>query len=170
MQQQLASEGNPASSFEAGLISANGVPFGMCIKFRMFDGSDVLQHYPMYQFNYLMQELRGYINEGRHTGFMFRAGENPSLVESLDPRHPYHTITTEIPNLSQEEIGAVTKQSVVTEIILADRGPTLVLRTAYEDGTAEIPLHEYTAFSLYGYLEEFLDVIDKLSGASSTQH
>jgi len=170
MQQQLASEGNPVSSFEAGLISANGVPFGMCIKFRMFDGSDILQHYPLSQFGYLMQGLLEYINKGRHTGFMFQAKENPVLVESLPPRHPYHTITTEIPNLSLEEIGAVTQQSVVTEITLADRGPTLVLRTVYEDGTAEIPLHEYTAFSLWGYLKEIVEAIDKLSGASSTQH
>ncbi len=171
MQQQQASEANPVSSFEAGIISVQSQKAGMCIKFRMFDGSDITQHYPLPQFSELLRGLTEYVNSGRHTKFFFRAHEDNSLVANLNPRHPYHTLLTEKPGLTEDEIGGVNKQSMVADVVCIDRGMSFILRCTYVvSGGVDIPMHEYTAFSLLGYLQEIEAIYSQLSKVEGTKH
>ena len=112
-----------------------------------------------------MQALLEYIETGRHGQFMFKAKADPALVKSLPARHPYHTLLDEKPDLSSAEIGNSTKKTIVESCSFADQGPTFVVRPVYADTqTAEIFMHEYTAFSLWGYLNEYIEGFDKLSG------
>lgn len=155
---------NPVSSFEVGIIGVSGSPVGMCIKFRYFDGSEALSHWPTPLLARLMQALLEYIETGRHFKFMFKATDDPTLVQKLPARHPYHTLNDEKPDLSSAEVGNSTKNTRVESCSFADQGPTFVVRPVYGDTqTIEIFMHEYTAFSLWGYINEYIEVFDKLN-------
>lgn len=155
---------NPVASFEAGIVTVKGEPVGICVKFRYFDGTGALSHWPTKQLAHLIRGLLEYGESGRHDQFMFKASANPQIVDSLPPRHPYHTLLNERPELSADEVGMSSPKTRVTSCIFVDRGPTFVLRPEYADGSkAEIFMHEYTVFSLWGYLQEYIKAYDMLS-------
>lgn len=156
---------NPVASFESGIITKSGNPVGMCIKFRLFDGAEILLHWPMQQFGILLKALVEYIEQGRHSNFMFRVKDDPSLVSDLPPRHPYHTLLSEVPQISPSEVGSPTASTKVASCSFVDMGSIFVLRPIYGNGEiGDIYMHEYTAFSLQGYLDEYVQAYDKLSG------
>lgn len=112
-----------------------------------------------------MGALLQYIETGRHGQFMYRAKEDPAMVLALPPRHPYHTLLDEKPDLTTFEAGDSSKSTRVASCSFADQGPTFVVRPVFADAQAtEIYMHEYTAFSLWGYLVEYIEVFDKMSG------
>jgi len=100
--------------------------------------------------------------------FMFRAKADPRLVESLPARHPYHTLLAEVPALSEVEIGTASRGTGIDKAIFSFRGSTLELRPEFNDGhTESIYLHEYTALSLLGYLEEYVEAAKVLTGPAA---
>ena len=96
---------------------------------------------------------------------MFRASQNPKMVEVLPKRHPYYTLLDEKPSINEEEVGGATYKTIVESAEFIARDSTLVIRARYVDGGGEeIFLHEYTALSLYGYLDEYMKALGILTG------
>ncbi|MBS0483485.1 MAG: hypothetical protein JSR96_15360 [Proteobacteria bacterium] len=161
-------EHNPVASFETGITTLKGDWVGICIKFSMYDRSTQLTHWSPRAFGLLMRALNEY---GEHLGanaMMLRAHAEPSLVQDLPQRHPYHTLLTEKPELSEDETGRASRATGIDQVAFAARGPTLELRPTFMDGrAASIFLHEYTALSLLGYLQEYLEAADVLTGPAA---
>lgn len=159
------STANPVASFTAGIISVSGAPVGICIKFSYFDQTQGLTHWPLSQFALLCEALGQYVDTGNHDQFMFKTNADPALVHALPPRHPYHTLLNEVPPLTSEEIGSPTANTQVVSCLFSDHGPTFAIELTGRDGSAKkVFMHEYTAFSLYGYLQEYIKAFDELSG------
>lgn len=156
---------NPVSSFEVGIITLHGSTIGVCIKFSMFDGSSRITHWTLSAYQHLMLALKSYHDHLGESAFFYRAAKDKSLVDGLSPRHPYHTVLTEQPTLSEDEIGSAGLRTGIGEADFALRGPTLEIRPRYGDGRTEsIYVHEYTALSLYGYLQEYMNAAQRLAG------
>ena len=159
---------NPVSSFEVGIMTLQGTWVGICIKFAMYDHRTKLTHWPPQAYALLMRSLAAYCNHLGSNAFMLRAKADPSLVESLPAMHPYHTLLTEIPNLTEDEIGRAGQATVVERATYTVTGTALELRAVFGDGRTEsIILHEYTALSLFGYLQEYLEAADILTGPAA---
>lgn len=167
-QQISPNEGNPVSSFEVGLLTRKGVWAGTCIKFAMYDRTTKITHWSLRAFGNLLKALEAY---GQHLGtnaFMFRAHSDPALAKSIPPRHPYHTLLTEKPVLTDDEVGSAKLASGIDLVTFVERGPVLELRPQFGDGRTEsIFLHEYTALSLLGYLLEYMEAADVLTGPAA---
>lgn len=165
IEQRNPDDGNPVSSFESGIITLNGLWIGVCLKLAMYDHSEKLMHWPPDSFRDLMTALETYATELGHDAFMLRAETNPDLVANLPPRHPYNTLLTEAPKISTDEIGYTSASMTVASARFISRGPTFEVRPVYSDGRTEcIFFHEYTALSMYCYLEHYLEAAKELSG------
>jgi hypothetical protein len=159
---------NPVSSFETGLITLQGAWIGLCIKFAMFDRSTRLTHWSPKASHALIAGLTEYCNNLGSQAFMFRANADPSLTEGLNPRHPFHTLLSEQPTLSEDEIGTAGLKTGINEAEFVSRGPTFEVRPVYGNGRREsIFLHEYTALSLLGYLQEVMKAVQVLIGPTA---
>jgi hypothetical protein len=159
---------NPVSGFEVGIITLRGTKIGVCIKFSMYDGSERLTHWTMGAYEHLMLALRTYHDHLGESAFFYRAAKDKSLVEGLSPRHPYHTILSDLPTLSEEEIGSAGLQTGIGDADFVSRGPTFEMRPRYGDGRSKsIFVHEYTALSLYGYLQEYMEAAERLAGPAA---
>ena len=105
------------------------------------------------------------------SGSLLRGNQHkadPSLVASLPARHPYHTLLTETPLLTEAEIGTAGFASGIDRATFAVRGPTFELRPEFGDGRTEsIYMHEYTALSLLAYLQEYTEAAKKLTGPAA---
>lgn len=168
IEQRSPAADNPVSSFEAGIMTAQGAWVGVCIKFALYDHQTKLTHWSRSAFALLMSGLQEYCNHLGANAFMFRAKADPSLVEGLPARHPYHTILSETPKLSEDEIGAAGFRTGINHATFAVRGPTLELRPVFGDGRTEsIFLHEYTALSLFGYLQQYIEAAEVLAGPAA---
>ena len=93
---------NYVTSFETGIMARKGEWVGICIKFAMYDHRTKLTHWPPKAFALLMKSLAGYCNHLGSNAFMLRAKADPSLVENLAERHPYHTLLTEVVDSSAQ--------------------------------------------------------------------
>ena len=156
---------NPISSFEVGVITTQGTPAGLCLKFRHFDGSDTVTHWPLPGCDRLVKALLEYVEHGCHEQFMFRAKADPAFVATLPPRHPYHTLLSEIPAISESELCDLSLATLIKDSNFVDRGSTFVLKLDLANNeTKDIYMHEYTAFSLYGYIVEYIKGFERLSG------
>lgn len=159
-----ASKGNPVTSFEAGIIISSGLMVGMCIKWTFYDRSERLTHWSVQELDNLLKAIEYYGENGGHDNFMFKLKENPELENSLPERHPYNTLLSEIPKLSEPETGTSTAATKVKECAYKDRGPTFELSIAFENNSnTSLFLHEYTAFSIFGYLRQMIDGFKKMS-------
>lgn len=159
---------NPVSSFEVGIVTKQGVWVGICIKFSMYDKTTKLTHWSPHAFGLLMTSLTEYCNYLGENAFYFRAESDPSLLDGLMPRHPYHTLLSEVPILSEDEIGTAGLKTGIDQATFAVRGPTFELRPVFGDGRTEsIYLHEYTALSLLAYLQEYIKAAKTLSGPAA---
>jgi len=136
---------NPVSSFEVGIMTVKGAWVGICIKFSMYDHKTKVTHWSPRAYGLLIKALEEYYEHLGASAFMFRAKADPSLVDSLPARHPYHTLLTEVPKLTEDEIGRASLGSGIDQAAFVVRGPTFELRPEYGDGRTEsIYLHEYT--------------------------
>ncbi|HRL52730.1 MAG TPA: hypothetical protein PK805_00665 [Acidovorax temperans] len=159
---------NYVMSFETGIMAREGEWVGICIKFATYDHRTKLTHWPPLAYALLMRSMADYCNHLGSNAFMLRAKADPSLVESLPAMHPYHTLLTEIPNLTEDEIGRAGRATVVERATYTVTGTALELRAVFGDGRTEsIFLHEYTALSLFGYLQEYLEAADILTGPAA---
>ncbi len=159
---------NYVTSFETGIMARNGEWVGICIMFAMYDRRTKLTHWPPKAFALLMKSLAGYCNHLGSNAFMLRAKADPSLVENLPARHPYHTLLTEVPKLTEDEVGRAGRATVIERATYTVTGTALELRAVFGDGRTEsIILHEYTALSLFGYLQEYLEAADILTGPAA---
>jgi hypothetical protein len=159
---------NPVSSFEVGIMTVNGTWVGICIKFSMYDRATKITHWSPRAYRFLIEALEQYYEHLGANAFMFRAKDDPSLVASLPARHPYHTLLTETPLLTEDEIGRAGLGSGIDRVTFAFRGPTLELRPEFGDGRTEsIYLHEYTALSLLGYLQQYTEAAKTLTGPAA---
>jgi hypothetical protein len=150
------------------IITLRGTKIGVCIKFSMYDGSERLTHWTMGAYEHLMLALRTYHDHLGESAFFYRAAKDKSLVEGLSPRHPYHTILSDLPTLSEEEIGSAGLQTGIGDADFVSRGPTFEMRPRYGDGRSKsIFVHEYTALSLYGYLQEYMEAAERLAGPAA---
>ena len=93
---------NYVTSFETGIMAREGEWVGVCIKFAMYDHRTRLTHWPRRSFTLLMWSLAGYCKQLGSNAFMLRAKADPSLVENLAERHPYHTLLTEVVDSSAQ--------------------------------------------------------------------
>lgn len=167
-EQRNPEDGNPVSSFESGILTLNGLWIGVCLKLAMYDRSEKLMHWPPDSFRDLMKALETYATTLGHEAFMLRAKSNPDLVANLPPRHPYHTLLTEAPMISIDEIGRTSVSSSVASAKFIARGPTFEVRPVYCDGRTEcVFFHEYTALSMYCYLDQYLEAAKVLSGPAA---
>lgn len=149
-------------------MTAKGAWVGICIKFALYDRTSTTTHWSPSAFDALTQGLEHYINHLGSSAFMFRAKVNPALVQDLPERHPYNTLLSEKPTLTEDEIGTPKISTGIIEASCVVRGPTLELRPVYGDGHQHnIFMHEYTAFSLFGYLEEYIAAAKVLSGPAA---
>lgn len=167
MEQQIKQvdpmEGNLVSSYEVGLISYKKNYMGMCIKFAMYDKTTKLMHWTPQAVKALIDALTEYVNFIGFNAFMFRAKADPTLVADLPERHPYHTVLSEKPSLTTDEIATAGRATSVGDYQFAIRGPTFTIRVTYLDKRfEEINLHEYTAFELCGYLQHYLKAADMI--------
>lgn len=159
---------NPVSSFEVGIMTVRGSWVGICIKFSMYDKATKITHWSPHAYRLLIEALDQYHQHLGANAFMFRAKADPSLVASLPARHPYHTLLTEAPLLTQAEIGTASLSSGIDRATFAVRGPTFELRPEFGDGRTEsIYMHEYTALSLLGYLQQYTEAAKKLTGPAA---
>ncbi len=159
---------NYVTSFETGIMARKGEWVGICIKFAMYDHRTKLTHWPPKAYALLMRSLAGYCNHLGSNAFMLRAKADPSLVENLPARHPYHTLLTEVPKLTEDEVGRARRVTVIERATYTVTGTALELRAVFGDGRTEsIFLHEYTALSLFGYLQEYLEAADILTGPAA---
>ena len=164
-EQRYPTADNPVSSFEVGIMTSHGSNIGVCIKFSMFDRSVLVTHWSNRVFKLFVDGLDQYQGTLGDSAFMFRAHRDPSLAEGLDPRHPYHTLREEAPALTSEEIGSAKLSTAVEAIQCVARGATFEARVGYSNGhTQSIFIHEYTALSLLGYLLEYMEAAEILSG------
>jgi hypothetical protein len=158
-------DGEFVSSFETGIITLKGEWVGVCIKLAMFDRSEKIMHWQAAPFRALMASL---VEFGQYLGpnsFMRRAEADSSLAENLDPRHPWHTLLTEVPKLTTDEIGGNSPATTVIESTFAIRGSAFEIRPCFGDQhTENIFFHDYTALSMYGYLEKMLEAAKILTG------
>jgi len=167
-EQRDPSVDNPVSSFETGIITLRGAWIGVCIKFAMFDKSTRITHWSPKAYHALVAGLTEYCNDLGPQAFMFRAHSDPSLTEGLDPRHPFHTLLSEVPALSDDEIGTAGLKTGINEAEFVSRGPTFEVQPVYGNGRREsIFLHEYTALSLLGYLQEYMKAAKILTGPAA---
>lgn len=151
-------------SFEVGVLSVRGVYVGACIRFSRFGAPEVTTHWPAAQLSRLMHRLHMYIEEIGSSAFMLRAKHDPSLVEGLAADHPYHTVM-EKPPLTQEEIGASSPATRVSNCSFSAREDGFLLRCKFAASQPiELPMHEYTAFSLWAYIDAVLTGYRTLSG------
>ena len=156
---------NPVASFEVGIMTSHGCNVGVCIKFSMFDRSLLVTHWSNRIFKQFVDGLDQYQGTLGDSAFMFRAHRDPSLAEGLDPRHPYHTLRDEAPELTSEEIGSAKLSTDVNVIQCVARGATFEARVGYSNGqTQSIFIHEYTALSLLGYLLDYIKAAEILTG------
>ena len=159
---------NPVSSFESGIIALNGRWIGVCLKLAMYDRSEKLMHWTPTTFRNLMSSLETYANTLGQNAFMLRADAQPELVADLPARHPYHTLLGEAPKISDDEVGRTSRSTSVSDAQFAIRGPTFEVRAVYSDGRKEsIFFHEYTALSMYCYLDQYLAAAKVLSGPAA---
>jgi len=156
---------NPVSSFEVGIMTVKDAWVGICIKFSMYDHKTKVTHWSPRAYRLLIKALEEYCEHLGASAFIFRAKADPSLVASLPARHPYHTLLNEAPTLTLDEIGTASLRSGIDQPAFVVRGPTFELRPEYGDGRTEsIFLHEYTALSLLGYLQEYTEAAKALTG------
>ena len=149
-------------------MTKKGTWIGICIKFALYDRTTKTTHWSVRDFDAFMKALEQYINALGSNAFMLRASADPALVKDLAERHPYNTLLSEKPALSDEEVGTPTMSSGILDVAFIARGTTFELRADYGDGrTGHIFLHEYTAFSLFGYLEEYIAAAKTLSGPAA---
>jgi hypothetical protein len=166
--QSDAAEDNTVTSFECGIVTFQGAWVGMCIKFSHFDHSATTTHWPPVVFQQLMEALEQYMTELGANAFIFRATNAPELVESLPVRHPYLTLLSEKPKLTNDEVGTTRRATSVETAVFSLRGPTFEIRATYHDGHQQcIFMHEYTALSLLGYLQQYLKAATTLSGPAA---
>lgn len=166
--QRNPNDANPVSSFESGIITLDGVWIGVCLKLVMYDRCEKLMHWPPDAFRDLMTALKTYAETLGHSAFMLRAKTDPNLVVDLPLRHPYHTLLTEAPKISLDEIGRPSAASSVASARFVVRGPTFEVRPVYSDDHTEcIFFHEYTALSMLCYLEQYLEAAEILSGPAA---
>ncbi|MGY8573500.1 hypothetical protein L0936_19490 [Paracidovorax citrulli] len=159
---------NPVASFEVGIITVEGKWVGICIKFSMFDHSTRITHWSSPAYRRLIDGLNEYYGLIGAQALMFKAADNPELVKTLPPRHPYHTVVNEKPSLTEQEIGTATIASRIDRTELVARGTTLELRPKWGDGHNEsLYLHEYVALSLLVYLDEYMDAARRLTGPAA---
>lgn len=159
---------NPVSSFEVGIMTVKGTWVGICIKFSMYDQTTKVTHWSPHAYGLLIKALDDYYQHLGANAFMFRAKADPSLVASLPARHPYHTLLTEAPLLTEAEIGTAGLGSGIDRATFALRGPTFELRPEFGDGRTEsIYMHEYTALSLLGYLQQYTEAAKALTGPAA---
>lgn len=159
---------NPVTSFEVGIVTLRQEWVGICIKFAMYDRSHKVTHWSPEAFHKLMGALDEYHKDLGSRAFMFRAAANPALVADLPPRHPYHTIINEAPKLTADEVGSAKSSTGIDAADFVVRGPTFEIRPTYGDGRAEsIFVHEYTALSLLGYLQTYLEAARRLAGPAA---
>ncbi|WP_374365167.1 hypothetical protein [Piscinibacter sp.] len=167
-EQPAPSADSVVASFEAGIITLKRAWIGVCIKFAMQDRSARITHWSPHAFKALVDALQAYFEQLGMNAFMIRANDDPTLVASLPARHPYHTLLSDRPKLSDDEIGTAGLKTGIGEAEFEAHGNTFELRPLYGDGhRASIWLHEYTALSLLGYLREYLKVADTLSGPAA---
>jgi hypothetical protein len=153
------------SSFESGIITSKGDWVGVCLKLSMFDRSEKIMHWPMDRFVDLMTSLETYANSLGNNAFMIQAQANPKIVENISDRHPYHTLLSEKPKLTLDEVGTTGPSSSVFDADFVLRGPTFEIRPVFADQHTEcIFFHEYTALSMFLYLDSYLEAGRKLSG------
>nr|WP_317623840.1 hypothetical protein [Acidovorax sp. SUPP3334]BDH38349.1 hypothetical protein AVHM3334_23120 [Acidovorax sp. SUPP3334] len=134
----------------------------------MYDRTTKITHWSPTAYKRLVEGLNEYYSLIGANAFMFKAADNPSLVETLPERHPYHTVMNEIPSITEEEIGTATRSSRIDRTELAARGTVLEIRPEWGDGRTEsIYLHEYVALSLLGYLEEYMAAAKVLTGPAA---
>lgn len=168
VEQSSPAADNPVASFEAGIITLKRAWIGVCIKFAMQDRSTLLTHWSPRAFKALVDALQGYFETLGMNAFMIRANNDPTLVAQLPPRHPYNTLLSDRPKLSDDEIGTAGLKTGIAEAEFEAHGSMFELRPLYGDGRhGSIFLHEYTALSLLGYLREYLKVADTLSGPAA---
>lgn len=159
---------NPVSSFASGIMTLKGSWVGICIKFSMYDRKTKVMHWSPRAYKLLFQALNKYFQQLGKNAFMFRAEADPALVAGLPARHPYHTLLTEAPEITEDEIGTASLSTGLDRVEFADHGPTFELRPKYGDGRTEsIFLHEYTALSLLGYLEQSIEAAKLLTGPAA---
>lgn len=159
---------NPVSSFEVGIMTLQGTWVGICIKFSMYDRATKITHWSPRAYRLLVEALEEYCEHLGADALIFRAKADAALVASLPARHPYHTLLTEVPPLTEAEIGTAGFGSGIDRATFAVRGPTFELRPEFGDGRTEsIYMHEYTALSLLGYLQQYTDAAKKLTGPAA---
>lgn len=157
-------EENTVSSFETGIIVSSRSMVGMCIKWSFYDHSEKLTHWNLPELKNLMEEFRYYGENGQHNNFMFKLKENPELEKDLPERHPYYTLLKESPKISEAEIGNLYPETKINKCSYKDRGENLELCLEFcNNATSSIFLHEYTVFSLYGYIYKMIEGFDAMS-------
>ena len=161
-------QANLVASFDAGIFTVSAQPVGVCIKFKLMYGEETLTHWPLMHFSKLIRIFEEYINHGRHQNFMFTVKQNSQLEEALDKRHPYFTLTDDVPSLNEEEVGSSSTATRVESCEAADKGSVLAIRPVINGGKIELLMHEYTAFSLYGYLEEMWEIYGSLTSTPTS--
>lgn len=167
-EQRRPEDDNLVSSFEVGIMTVKGSWVGICIKFSMHDRTAKITHWAPSAYRSLIEALQEYYQYLGPNAFMFRAAADPSLVADLPERHPYHTLITEAPSLNEEETGTAGFASGIDRATFAIRGPTFEMRPTFGNGRTEsIYMHEYTALSMLGYLQQYTQAAKALSGPAA---
>lgn len=150
-------------SFEAGITTLRGRWVAMGIKFATADGMAVLTHWRPELFKQLTDALLNFYLAIGFNSLAFRARSDPALEASLGADHPYHLLLSRRPALTEDETGTITKQSGIEALSTqVSEGLSLSMTTS-SGSTLKFSMHEYTAVSLYGYLQEYLEAADRLS-------
>lgn len=136
------------------------------IKFSHYDLSHTITQWRHVSANALMIALREYAVSRGEQSLMFQVECDPSLIDRLPRRHPFHTLNSERPSLSDEQMGSAQSSELIEEAKFVDRGPTFEMRLTLGSGNSgNVFLHEYTAMSLYGYLRDQISIAEELISA-----
>ncbi|RZI40370.1 hypothetical protein EGT07_23800 [Herbaspirillum sp. HC18] len=151
------------AGWDCGTITMGGRPVGICVKFSTYDGGETLIHFAQHQFDRLMGQTADYLMNGKHTRFFLRAENDPELVASLHPDHPYHAMLHKQPPLVESEVGNALRKTTLKHAGYVDQGEIYLLKFSFADShRRELRMHEYTAFSFWRYMVEYCKAADIL--------
>lgn len=155
-------------SFEVGIATLKGRWVAMCIKFALADGATVMTHWRPLVLEQLTTTLLAFAETIGLNSLVFRAKSDPSIASGLPTAHPYHALLSQRPTLTDDETGTVTDSSAVQTMTSESAADFLDLfLTMFDERQQRFTMHEYTALSLYGYVQEYLAAASQLAGPAA---
>lgn len=148
----MAEESNLVTSFVTAL--APGTLEAVCIKYTMYDGTFRLSYWDERWSRSLYKCTECYCRLHYYGSELQRVSDDPTLRIGLPPRHPIQTMTSERPDLTQNDYWTAQEEFWVEEFRFIDQGDSGRLECTFADEGSRIDvLPGDLMMNLYGFLK-----------------